>query len=308
MSNENDEKLKVAKRPHGLGRGLSALLGDVNREEPVAPQAPSASTKAIQSIEVALIQPHPEQPRRHFDEGALAELADSIGKRGVIQPIIVRPHGGGFQIVAGERRWRAAQRAQLHRIPAIVRDFDEAETLEIALVENIQREDLNPIEEAEAYRKLIADFHHSQEALGRIVGKSRSHIANLIRLLDLPASVQQQVVEQKLSMGHARALIGAPDCETLAKTVEAKGLSVRDTEDLVRRSKKGDGAAPRSRVASVSPSKDPDIAALEQHLADILGVKVDIGHGEGGGGTLSLRYSTLDQLDMLCQRLSGERI
>ncbi len=308
MSNENDEKLKVAKRPHGLGRGLSALLGDVNREEPVAPQAPSASTKAIQSIEVALIQPHPEQPRRHFDEGALAELADSIGKRGVIQPIIVRPHGGGFQIVAGERRWRAAQRAQLHRIPAIVRDFDEAETLEIALVENIQREDLNPIEEAEAYRKLIADFHHSQEALGRIVGKSRSHIANLIRLLDLPASVQQQVVEQKLSMGHARALIGAPDCETLAKTVEAKGLSVRDTEDLVRRSKKGDGAAPRSRVASVSPSKDPDIAALEQHLADILGVKVDIGHGDGGGGTLSLRYSTLDQLDMLCQRLSGERI
>ena len=308
MSNENEEKLKVAKRPHGLGRGLSALLGDVNREEPVAPQAPSASTKAIQSIEVALIQPHPEQPRRHFDEGALAELADSIGKRGVIQPIIVRPHGGGFQIVAGERRWRAAQRAQLHRIPAIVRDFDEAETLEIALVENIQREDLNPIEEAEAYRKLIADFHHSQEALGRIVGKSRSHIANLIRLLDLPASVQQQVVEQKLSMGHARALIGAPDCETLAKTVEAKGLSVRDTEDLVRRSKKGDGAVPRSRVASVSPSKDPDIAALEQHLADILGVKVDIGHGEGGGGTLSLRYSTLDQLDMLCQRLSGERI
>ncbi len=308
MSNENDEKLKVAKRPHGLGRGLSASLGDVNREEPVAPQAPSASTKAIQSIEVALIQPHPEQPRRHFDEGALAELADSIGKRGVIQPIIVRPHGGGFQIVAGERRWRAAQRAQLHRIPAIVRDFDEAETLEIALVENIQREDLNPIEEAEAYRKLIADFHHSQEALGRIVGKSRSHIANLIRLLDLPASVQQQVVEQKLSMGHARALIGAPDCETLAKTVEAKGLSVRDTEDLVRRSKKGDGAAPRSRVASVSPSKDPDIAALEQHLADILGVKVDIGHGDGGGGTLSLRYSTLDQLDMLCQRLSGERI
>ncbi len=306
---ENDEKLKVAKRPHGLGRGLSALLGDVSREEPVAPQAPSASAKSIQSIEVALIQPHPEQPRRHFDEGALAELADSIGKRGVIQPIIVRPHGGGFQIVAGERRWRAAQRAQLHRIPAIVRDFDEAETLEIALVENIQREDLNPIEEAEAYRKLIADFHHSQEALGRLVGKSRSHIANLIRLLDLPASVQQQVVEQKLSMGHARALIGAPDCEALAQSVEAKGLSVRDTEELVRRSKKGEGtAAPRNRAPTGGAAKDPDIAALEQHLADILGVKVDIGHGEGGGGTLSLRYSTLDQLDMLCQRLSGERI
>ena len=308
MSSENDEKLKVVKRPHGLGRGLSALLGDVAREEPVAPAMPSASTKAIQSIEVALIQPHPEQPRLHFDDGALAELADSIGKRGVIQPIIVRPHGGGFQIVAGERRWRAAQRAQLHRIPAIVRDFDEAETLEIALVENIQREDLNPIEEAEAYRKLIADFNHSQEALGRLVGKSRSHIANLMRLLDLPAPVQQQVVEQKLSMGHARALIGAPDCEALARTVQSKGLSVRDTEDLVRRTKKGEGAAPRARSAVPSNGKDADIEALEQHLADILGVKVDISHGEGGGGTLSLRYSTLDQLDMLCQRLSGERI
>jgi len=309
LSNDHEEKLKVVKRPQGLGRGLSALLGDVAREEPVAPASPSASTKAIQSIEVALIQPHPEQPRRHFDDGALAELADSISKRGVIQPIIVRPHGGGFQIVAGERRWRAAQRAQLHRIPAIVRDFDEAETLEIALVENIQREDLNPIEEAEAYRKLIADFQHSQEALGRLVGKSRSHIANLMRLLDLPASVQQQVVEQKLSMGHARALIGAPDCEALARTVEAKGLSVRDTEDLVRRTKKGDAATARPRTGGAgSINKDPDIAALEQHLADILGVRVDISHGEGAGGTLSLRYSTLDQLDMLCQRLSGERI
>ena len=308
MSTDNEDKLKVAKRPHGLGRGLSALLGDVAREEPVTQTAPSASTKAIQSIEVALIQPHPEQPRRHFDEGALAELADSIAKRGVIQPIIVRPHGGGFQIVAGERRWRAAQRAQMHRIPAIVRDFDEAETLEIALVENIQREDLNPIEEAEAYRKLIADFNHSQEALGRLVGKSRSHIANLIRLLDLPESVQQQVVEQKLSMGHARALIGAPDCEALARTVEAKGLSVRDTENLVRRVKNGEAAVPRSRVGAAPEVRDADIVALEQHLADILGVKVDISHGGGPAGTLTLRYSTLDQLDMLCQRLSGERI
>lgn len=307
MSNDQDEKLKVGKRPQGLGRGLSALLGDVSREEPVAPVAPSSSTKAIQSIEVALIQPHPEQPRRHFDEDALSELADSISKRGVIQPIIVRPHGGGFQIVAGERRWRAAQRAQLHRIPAIIRDFNEAETLEIALVENIQREDLNPIEEAEAYRKLIAEFHHSQEALGRLVGKSRSHIANLMRLLDLPAAVQQQVVEQKLSMGHARALIGVPDCEVLARTVEAKGLSVRDTEQLVRRSKKGEDAQPQARQQR-DVGKDPDIAALEQHLADILGLKVEISHGEGAGGTLSLRYSTLDQLDMLCQRLSGEKI
>lgn len=309
MSDDTSEKPKAVKRPHGLGRGLSALLGDVTREEPVAPTSVSASGKAIQSIEVALIQPHPEQPRRHFDESALQELAESIAKRGIIQPIIVRPHGGGFQIVAGERRWRAAQRAHLHRIPAIVRDFDEQETLEIALVENIQREELNPIEEAEAYRKLITEFHHSQEALGRIVGKSRSHIANLMRLLDLPAPVQQAVMEQRISMGHARALIGVPDCENLARTVEQKGLSVRDTEQLVRRAKKGEGAEPARRTAPEG-GKNADIASLEQHLADILGLKVDIVHNDGGAGAgmLSLRYSTLDQLDMLCQRLSGERI
>ena len=306
MSDETTDKPKIVKRPHGLGRGLSALLGDVAREEPVAPAA-SPSSKAVQNIEVSLIQPHPEQPRRHFDEGALQELAESIAKRGVIQPIIVRPHGGGFQIVAGERRWRAAQRAQLHRIPAIVRDFDEQETLEIALIEKIQREDLNPIAEAEAYRKLIGDFQHTQDALGRIVGKSRSHIANLMRLLDLPASVQQQVMEQKISMGHARALIGVPDCETLARRVEEKGLSVRDTEQLVRRMKTGDDT-PAARRTGAAAEPDADIASLEQHLADILGLKVDIQHEGNGGGTLTLRYSTLDQLDMLCQRLSGERI
>ncbi|MEJ7926971.1 ParB/RepB/Spo0J family partition protein [Sphingobium sp. AN641] len=308
------EATKATKRPHGLGRGLSALLGDASHEAPVSSgssTSAAANGRAVQSIEIALIHPHPEQPRRHFDDGALQELADSIAQRGVIQPIIVRAHGGGFQIVAGERRWRAAQRAQLHRIPAIVRDFNEAETLEIALVENIQREDLNPIEEAEAYRKLIGEFGHSQEALGRIVGKSRSHIANLIRLLDLPMGVQQAVMEQRISMGHARALIGVPDCEALARQVEAKGLSVRDTEKLVRKMRKGGGdsetaAAPRSGGGG----KDADIAALEQHLADILGLKVEIGHGEAGtaAGTLTLRYSTLDQLDMLCQRLSGERI
>lgn len=312
MSTEAGEKAKVTKRPHGLGRGLSALLGDVQREEPVAeagtPAAPNG--KAVQNIEVALIHPHPEQPRRHFDEGALQELAESIAKRGVIQPIIVRPDGAGFQIVAGERRWRAAQRAQLHRIPALVRDFDEQETLEIALVENIQREDLNPIEEAEAYRKLIAEFHHSQEALGRIVGKSRSHIANLMRLLELPKSVQQAVMTKGISMGHARALIGVPDCEQLAQQVQHKGLSVRETEALVRRARKGEDAAPASRQSAVGAGeKDPDIAALEQHLADILGLKVEIAHeGSATGGALSLRYANLDQLDMLCQRLSGERI
>lgn len=313
MSEPNDQDngsqktaTKPVKRPHGLGRGLSALLGDTAKEEAVSASARPGSS--IQSIEIALIQSHPEQPRRHFDDGALQELADSIAKRGVIQPIIVRPRGSGYQIVAGERRWRAAQRAQLHRIPAIVREFDEAETLEIALIENIQREDLNPIEEAEAYRKLIAQFGHSQDALGRLVGKSRSHVANLMRLLDLPVPVQRAVMEQRVSMGHARALIGAADCEALARTVEQKGLSVRETEKLVRKARTGD-SAPRATIATSAGGKDADIAALEQHLADILGLKVDIAHHAGqGGGLLTLRYSTLDQLDMLCQRLSGERI
>lgn len=298
---------KPAKRPHGLGRGLSALLGDASQEEPVT-ASPRAGA-SVQSIEIALIHPHPEQPRRYFDEAALQELADSISKRGVIQPIIVRPQGSGYQLVAGERRWRAAQRAQLHRIPAIVRDFDEAETLEIALIENIQREDLNAIEEAEAYRKLIAQFGHSQDALGRLVGKSRSHVANLMRLLELPRAVQTAVVEQRISMGHARALIGADDCEALARTVEQKGLSVRDTEKLVRQAKTGSSEA---RVSSggirATDGRDADIVALEQHLADILGLKVEIAHTAQGGGIIGLRYSTLDQLDMLCQRLSGERI
>ncbi len=313
MSEPNDQDngsqktaTKPVKRPHGLGRGLSALLGDTAKEESVSASAKPGSS--IQAIEIALIQPHPEQPRRHFDDGALQELADSIAKRGVIQPIIVRARGSGYQIVAGERRWRAAQRAQLHRIPAIVREFDEAETLEIALIENIQREDLNPIEEAEAYRKLIAQFGHSQDALGRLVGKSRSHVANLMRLLDLPVPVQRAVMEQRISMGHARALIGAADCEALARTVEQKGLSVRETEKLVRKARTGD-SAPRATIATSAGGKDADIAALEQHLADILGLKVDIAHHAGqSGGLLTLRYSTLDQLDMLCQRLSGERI
>lgn len=310
MSGESDpiHKSKPVKRPHGLGRGLSALLGDAAQEESVS--TPARSGSSVQSIEIALIHPHPEQPRRHFDDAALQELADSIAKRGVIQPIIVRPRGSDYQIVAGERRWRAAQRAQLHRIPAIVRDFDEAETLEIALIENIQREDLNAIEEADAYRKLIAQFGHSQDALGRLVGKSRSHVANLMRLLELPRTVQVAVMEQRLSMGHARALIGADDCEALARTVEQKGLSVRDTEKLVRTAKTGNAEArPNSSGnRSTSATKDADIDALEQHLADILGLKVDIAHGAQGSGVISLRYSTLDQLDMLCQRLSGERI
>ena len=307
MSEAESSSKAAPRRP--LGRGLSALLGDVNRDVSISGDARTDErqdgNRAVRMIEISRIAPHPEQPRRHFDEQALLELAESIRTRGIIQPIIVRPVSGDrYQIVAGERRWRAAQKAQLHQIPAIVREFSEAETLEIALVENIQREDLNAIEEAQAYRSLITQFHHSQDALARIVGKSRSHIANLIRLLDLPADVQDLVMVGQLSMGHGRALIGAADCSTLAKTIATKGLSVRETERLVRESRDGGRSAKRSPASVQSTGRDPDLVAMEQHLTDLLGLKVGINH-ENGKGALTLQYSSLEQLDMICQKLTG---
>ncbi|WP_109807956.1 ParB/RepB/Spo0J family partition protein [Sphingosinithalassobacter portus] len=293
------------KQRPGLGRGLSALLGESAAEEPIGDGDLSAG---IRTLPVTALAPHPEQPRRHFDDDALDELAGSIKARGLIQPIVVRPHGKGYQIVAGERRWRAAQRARLHEVPVVIRDLTEAETLEIALLENIQRQDLNAIEEADAYRKLIDEFHHTQEALSRIVHKSRSHIANLMRLLDLPAGVQRMVVDGSLKMGHARALIGAQDPEVLARKVVDQDLSVRQTEELVRRAKPGGAAgASSARRGDSGSGSDADIAALENQLGDVLGLRVKITHGPKGG-TLALSYSSLDQLDMVCQRLSGERI
>ena len=307
MSETESSSKAAPRRP--LGRGLSALLGDVNRDVSISGDTRTDERqdgdRSVRMIEISRIAPHPEQPRRHFDEQALLELAESIRTRGIIQPIIVRPVSGDrYQIVAGERRWRAAQKAQLHQIPAIVREFSEAETLEIALVENIQREDLNAIEEAQAYRSLITQFHHSQDALARIVGKSRSHIANLIRLLDLPADVQDLVMVGQLSMGHGRALIGAADCSTLAKTIATKGLSVRETERLVRESRDGARSAKRSPTSAQSTGRDPDLVAMEQHLTDLLGLKVGINH-ENGKGALTLQYSSLEQLDMICQKLTG---
>ena len=300
-----NDPLPVRSKPRGgLGRGLNALLGEATREEPIEPGATPSS--GVRMLPVGAMTPHPDQPRRHFAEAALEELASSIATRGLIQPIVVRPHGKGYQIVAGERRWRAAQRARLHEVPAIVRDFDDAETLEVALLENIQRQDLNAIEEAEAYQRLINEFAHTQDALAKIVHKSRSHVANLLRLLELPAGVQAKVVDGTLTMGHARALIGAEDVEALADEVIAKGLSVRDTERLVRAAK----TAPTSRSGngSSAPAEgSADIAALEHQLADLLGLPVKISFG-AKGGAVSLSYTTLDQLDMICQRLTGETL
>jgi ParB family chromosome partitioning protein len=290
------------KRPSGLGRGLSSLLGEVAQEAPVTGGAAPARG-GIQMMPVSSIEPHLDQPRRHFDEEALEELAASIRQRGLIQPIVVRPHGHRYQIVAGERRWRAAQRARLHEIPVIVRDFNDAETLEVALLENIQRRDLNAIEEAEGYRRLIADYGHTQEALSRLVNKSRSHIANLLRLLDLPEGVRQLVETGQLSMGHARALIGAADPEALARDVVERGLSVREAEKLARFGKPGRERQGRLEIKGAGA----DIEALERQLGDMLGLRVKITH-KPDGGIVALGYSTLDQLDMICQRLSGEKI
>ncbi len=293
------EDAPLRKRASGLGRGLSSLLGEVAQEAPIA----GATRNGVQMLPVGSLEPHPNQPRRHFDEKALLELAESIGVRGLIQPIVVRPHGQLYQIVAGERRWRAAQKARLHEVPVIVREFDDVETLEVAILENIQRQDLNAIEEAEAYKRLMDEFGHTQEALGRLVHKSRSHVANLLRLLDLPQPVRSMVAAGELSMGHARALIPAEDAEALAEEVVRRDLSVRDTEKLVRSSKPR--ASPPARGSA--GAFNADIEALERQLGDMLGLRVKITH-RPDGGLVALSYSSLDQLDMICQRLSGERI
>jgi ParB family transcriptional regulator, chromosome partitioning protein len=305
MSEEQVEKLPLRKKM-GLGRGLDALLGEAIRGEAVAPnaQTPISDGQGIASIPIAEIKPNPQQPRRHFSDDALAELGASIAKHGILQPIVVRPVGDGYQIVAGERRWRAAQKAQLHDIPAIIRNFDDAETLEIALIENIQRQDLNPIEEAETYRRLCDEFGHSASALADLVHKSRSHVANMMRLLELPPAIRDLVIEGRLSMGHARALLGSDDALRLAMIVIKQGLSVRATEALVKKAR--NPVEPRAAKA-IDPA-NADIRAVESHLGDLLGLKVRINQrASSGAGAVTFEYNSLDQLDMLCQRLTGEK-
>ena len=319
MSNDELIRLSVPalvpapakKRPGGLGRGLGALMGEVRREEPLV-QPAAASATGFAMIATAEIEPHPDQPRRQFDEAALDELAASIAQRGVIQPVIVRPLAAGrYQLVAGERRWRAAQRARLHEIPALVRQLGDGDVAALALIENLQREDLNPIEEAAAYQRLTANDGLSQADIAKMVDKSRSHVANLMRLLVLPAEVQAMLQDGRLQMGHARALINAPDCAALARDVVARGLSVRATERLARKALRGDGDVPvRGLRSGARPARDPaedaDIAAVQRHLEDFLGLKVTIAADpDPRSGTVTIRYRTLDQLDLVCQRLTG---
>ncbi len=318
-SNPDAMPKKAAARPQGLGRGLNALFGDAGQDSQrmggfvttgAAGDSGATPSQDIRRIAISNIAPHPGQPRRHFNDAHLAELSESIAQRGVLQPILLRPapHGSGYQIVAGERRWRAAQAAGLHEIPAIIRSFSDAETLEIALIENIQRADLNAIEEARALQALIDNFGHKQDDLAKIIGKSRSHVANLLRLLALDPVVQTALIDGRITMGHGRALIQVEQAHSLLEKIIRGGLSVRATEALVRRAH-GKTAARRVQTKSLDGAgSDADIAALEEHLGDLLGIKAQILHDSAGHGTLTLHYSTIDQLDWLCQRLSGEKI
>ncbi|HUZ65779.1 MAG TPA: ParB/RepB/Spo0J family partition protein [Acetobacteraceae bacterium] len=280
-----------------LGRGLAALLGE--------PAAPTNADRSVRSLPIEFIEPGPFQPRGPIDPAALEALASSIRQRGVLQPILVRPHPANparYQIIAGERRWRAAQQASLHEIPALVRTLSDMEAMAAALVENLQRQDLNAIEEAEGYRRLLADFGLTQENLADAVGKSRSHVANTLRLLNLPTPVQAEVKNGALSAGHARALLSHPEPEKAALSVISRGLNVRQTEDLVARATPSNTR--HSPSAQAARQKDPETLSLEQDLTSRLGLRVEISY-DGRKGAIRIHYNSLDQLDGIVTLLGG---
>jgi ParB family chromosome partitioning protein len=288
----------MAENRRGLGRGLSALLGEA--EEISHAVDPAAG---VREVPIELIRANPDQPRRHFAEAELAELAESIRDKGVLQPVLLRPAKsaeGEYEIVAGERRWRAAQRAGLRALPALVRTLGDAEAFEIAIIENVQREDLNPIEEARAYQALMGVMQITQEDAAKRVGKSRSHVANTLRLTALPESVQDHLIEGRLTAGHARALLSTDDAARLAEQVVAQGLSVRETEALAREKS---GPAPKKASGPRKAPKDADTAALESDLEEALGMSVDVAD-RGGVGEVRIKYTTLEQLDEICRRLT----
>jgi ParB family chromosome partitioning protein len=296
----------AAEGRRGLGRGLSALLGEQAAEAVMdaaaEPKAPSPEGSAFMAP-IELLHPNPDQPRKTFGETELEELAQSLRHKGVIQPLLVRPSpriAGEFEIVAGERRWRAAQRAGLRELPTVVRRLDDSEVLQIAIIENVQRADLNPVEEAMAYKALIDQYGHTQDEVAEVVGKSRSHVANTLRLLGLPGEVQDHLLHGRLTAGHARALATAGDPAGLARRVIESGLNVRDTETLAR---KAAGGRPRAPGSGLAAGKDADTLALENDLAELLGLGVQI-VDKGGAGEVRVRYTTLEQLDEICRRLS----
>lgn len=289
-----------------LGRGLAALMGDLNDPQPaagtVAPAAPRPG--AQRRLPIEQVRANPRNPRRAFLEEGLEDLTASIREKGIIQPIVVRPLPGGesFEIVAGERRWRAAQRAALHDVPVVVLELTDREALEIAIIENVQRSDLNPVEEAQGYESLMAQFDYSQSDLAKVIGKSRSHIANTLRLLKLPAEVKIYLEDGRLTAGHARALIGHDHPEMIARQVVEKGLNVRDVEALVKSAGPDGAAAPRRKASEAEP-KSADVRALERRLCDALGLKVSVDTRTGESGDLRITFANLDQLDDICRRL-----
>lgn len=285
-----------------LGRGLAALIGD-SAPEPMA-RAPSAGQKRIP---IEFIRPNPRNPRRSFNDEHLAELAESIREKGVIQPIIVRANqrtADAYEIIAGERRWRAAQRAGIHDVPVVIVEADDKQALEIAIIENVQRSDLNAIEEALGYEQLASEYSYSQSDLARIIGKSRSHIANTLRLLKLPASVLDMVKDGSISAGHARALLAVEDSESVAQRILSDGLTVRDVENLSTERQRTPSGKKQPLEVKSRPQKDADTRALEKVLTDVLGMNVEINHS-GDAGEVVIRYASLEQLDALCHRLKA---
>lgn len=286
-----------------LGRGLAALFGEENED-----YASLDKVRSTKTVPIEHLHPGRYQPRQHFDEEAVGALAESVKAQGILQPILVRRHpdrGSEFEIVAGERRWRAAQKAKLHEVPVVIRDLTDAESLELAIVENVQRQDLTPIEEAEGYRRLLDEFQHTQDDLAKVLGKSRSHIANTMRLLSLPEAVKAMVMEGKLSAGHGRALVGCEAPEDLAAEIVSKGLNVRQAERLVQDLKAGSGGKAKAAAGggTTEVAKDSDTIALERDLTALLGLKVSIKFF-GSGGSLTIHYKTLEQLDDVLHRLN----
>jgi ParB family chromosome partitioning protein len=299
MTNAGDANMADDAGRSRLGRGLAALMGDVGEETKKVEQG-----RNQRRVPIEFLRPNPRNPRRNFPEPELEELAASMRERGIIQPIVVRPVQGAadsFEIIAGERRWRAAQRAGLHVVPIVPLDVNDDEALQLAIIENVQRADLNPLEEAAGYQALANEFAHSQDAIAKVVGKSRSHVANTLRLLKLPPSVQAYINAGKISAGHARMLVGQPDPESLAREIMERGLNVRQVEALAQERAHASGKASKTRQRV---PKDPDTAALEKRLSDALGLAVAIDH-RGQGGVLTIRYRDVDQLDDVIRRLES---
>lgn len=283
-----------------LGRGLAALIGDVGEESAAIERA-----RGQRRVPVEFLRPNARNPRRTFIEDDLEDLANSLRERGMIQPIVVRALPGMtdvYEIIAGERRWRAAQRAGLHDVPVMLVEASDREALEIAIVENVQRADLNAIEEAAGYEQLISEFSYTQNDLSKVIGKSRSHIANTMRLMKLPDSVRTHVVSGAISAGHARSLLSVADPEAVVSRILDQGLTVRDVEKIAQQEARGDSAA---APKAARPEKDPDTRSLERALEDVLGLSVSIEHRPAGGGQVRISYKTLEQLDALCHRLKG---